>query len=339
MCRASLDPAGAAAARGVRGVERLDHDALVAVGERVAEERRGLRCRAAHQPRHPEPLRHDPGQRGEPFLARPVDQVLAVQVDDVEHERGQAGVPLPGAPGGPGCRHLKRMRPPILAQRDHLAVQHRVAHRQPGQGAGDLRQPVGDLVERAGEQAHGPIADVRLDPDTVHLPLHRRRADPGQGVLDRRSAGGEHRPDRPPDLQAELPEPRAALSQSGLRDRPHGSGQHQGPAHRGAGNLGGARDRLGHRTFQRTLMQLARQQPEQERLLMYGRPAEERVHQLLAGRHRALAGSVPIAVNAASTSVSISVGISAGGAPPGAWPSPPRSGAAAVPRTGKPPQS
>ena len=59
------------------------------------------------------------------------------------------------------------------------------ASSDPGQRRGDLRHPVGDLIQRACEQPGPPAGDVHLDADAVHLPFHRRRADPRQGVSDR----------------------------------------------------------------------------------------------------------------------------------------------------------
>jgi hypothetical protein len=63
---------------------------------------------------------------------------------------------------------------------------------------------------------------VRLDADAVELPFHGGfRADPGEGIGDRRLAGGQHRLQRLADPQAERGQFGAAAAQR----RPRGPRQ------------------------------------------------------------------------------------------------------------------
>ena len=118
--------------------------------------------------------------------------------------------------GGAGRGVLERQRPAVLAQRDQLAVQHRRPDRQLAQRRDHLGQPAGDVVQGPGEQADLPLGQVGLDPDPVELPLHRGlatgpAADLGQGLVDARRAGREHRPHRaarPPGRRRPAPRSR-----------------------------------------------------------------------------------------------------------------------------------
>ena len=91
MDRLDLAPGGAAPARFVRCVEGLDHDALVAGGQRLRGERGPRLLVGVQQPRYEQPgrghLRHGPV----PLAQRPREQVLPVQVEHVEQLQGQGG--------------------------------------------------------------------------------------------------------------------------------------------------------------------------------------------------------------------------------------------------------
>ena len=153
--RLDLDPPGAAAAGRVRGGERLDHDALVAVRQGVLEERRGLVGRGGDQAGHEQLGRHRAGQGGVPLPVFGVDQVGALQVQGVEQEQRQRDRRAPRGvqAGGAGRGVLERQRPPVLAQRDQLAVQDRARDRELGQDRHHLGEPGRDVVEGPGEQA------------------------------------------------------------------------------------------------------------------------------------------------------------------------------------------
>ncbi len=124
-----------------------------------------------------------------------------------------------GAGRRAGGGHLERLRPAVVAQRDGLAVEHDAAAGEPARDVDELRHPLGDVVERAGEDAHVVAVAVHLHADAVELPLDRRRGDPGERVGDVDRGGGEHRRERPADLSRNAarpsrPEPSAATATS-----------------------------------------------------------------------------------------------------------------------------
>jgi hypothetical protein len=197
--RLDLDPARAAPPGRVGGGQRLGHHALMPPRDRVAEERVRLVRVTGHQPRHQHLGRNDAGQRRAPLHVRQVDQVGPVQVQHVEQkdrQRHHRGAGRSGLAGRPRGRVLEGVRPPVRPQRDQLPVEYRRPHRQRRQRGDDLGQPRGDVVERPREQPDGPVlaapsapvattrsvpvitlrptGNVRLYPDTVQLPLHRR---------------------------------------------------------------------------------------------------------------------------------------------------------------------
>ena len=74
-------------------------------------------------------------ERRESLAGRTVEHVLAVQVEQVEEERRERNaVPqrLHPAPAAEAAhRHLERVRPALLVERDHLAVEDRSLEREP----------------------------------------------------------------------------------------------------------------------------------------------------------------------------------------------------------------
>lgn len=315
-----IQPA-AAPSGGVGGAERLDQHALVAPLDRVGEESGGPLGARGDDPRHPQPLGDGPGQRRVPFGAGRVEQVGAVEVQDVEQEHRQRHRPRApgaarraplarralfgaraGAGRGAGRGHLERLRAAVRTERDQLAVEDRVADRQPAQHLDHLGQPAGDVVERAGEDLDRALTGTALTPpdmdlraDAVELPFDRDLApvsvaELGERLADRWRGGGEHRLDRAAHLEGERVEGRGAAGERGGGDRAEGAAQHRRTAHPRGGNRGGRRDRLGHHAVERALAQLAGEQPDQEPLLGGGRPAEQGGHQLAPPRDRALAG-------------------------------------------------
>ena len=120
---------------------------------------------------------------------------------------------------------------------------------------------------------------VHLDADAVELAVDRDRGAVGARLGHRLGhlggAGGEHRPDRPSGLQAELLERGHATGQCGRGDGQRGAGEHRRAAHGGGGDVGGQGDRLQHQAVERALPQLAGHQPAQVGLLVGGGPAEE----------------------------------------------------------------
>ena len=68
-------------------------------------------------------------------------------------------------------------------------------------GRRDLGDPVGNVVQRPGEDAYLVSLPVNLDADAVDLPLDGCRADPCHGRRNRRCRTREHGLDRTADLQ------------------------------------------------------------------------------------------------------------------------------------------
>ena len=116
--RLDLDPGGAAAAGVVRRREVLDHDPLVAGPQAVVEERlRGGEV-VGDQPGDPVGLRHQPLEGGQPVGAGSVEQVDAVEVQQVEEVRrdgdarrsGRCGTRSPGTGGADRSRRARAPR-------------------------------------------------------------------------------------------------------------------------------------------------------------------------------------------------------------------------------------
>ena len=82
-----LDPAGAAPAGLVGRARGLDHDALVPSGQRVVEELPCRRRLGGDDARHPRAGGHERLDRGQALARGEVEEVAAVQMQDVEEER------------------------------------------------------------------------------------------------------------------------------------------------------------------------------------------------------------------------------------------------------------
>jgi hypothetical protein len=127
----------------------------MAPGHGVLEELRGLVLIGGDQARHEHRGRYDGRERGVAFGVGPVEQVGAVEVQHVEQEDTQrhlGGVLLSGTErvdlaGRARCGVLEGVGAAVGAQRDQLAVEHGVAHGEPGERRHHLGQPVGDVVE------------------------------------------------------------------------------------------------------------------------------------------------------------------------------------------------
>ena len=197
--RLDLAPRLAAPPRRVHRGGVLDDDALVARGDRLVEHALGLAGVAGEDARDPVG-RRDLLQPSDPLVQRRVQEILAVDVQDVEQERDD---PLRrGAAVDLGDRVLKRSGA-LSVHPDGLAVQHRLADRQPADRGDDPGQGLGDLVEVAGVDADLVAAAVDLDADPVELELHRRALEPVQRLGHVRAGGGQHREDRPEDLESD----------------------------------------------------------------------------------------------------------------------------------------
>ncbi len=277
MDRLDLEPRRAAPPGRVRRVERLHDDALVPGGDRGVERGlRGVRVLGDHAA-DPVRLRDDALERRAALGQRRVEQVLAVDVQDVEEQRGErdaAALARAEARGG----DLEGLRPPVVAERDRLAVEHDRAGRQRAGELDHLRQPRGDVVERARVDRDVVAVAVDLDPRAVELPVDGGRRDLLQRGGDVRGGAGEHRRERAHDLERDRVEAGAAVGQRDRRHRGEVAVQHQRAAQRGRRDARGLRHRLRHHPGERALAQVAAEQPDQERALLRGRPREQVVH-------------------------------------------------------------
>ena len=140
-------------------------------------------------------LRDERVERVEALVAGGVEQVAAVDVQQVEEVGGDrdAGV-LGGAAGGV----LEGHRAPVVGEGERLAVEDEALGRQRAGDLDHLGEPRGDVVEAAGHDEHLVAVAVHLDADAVELGvdgdlgLAVGREAPHRGS-DVGRAGGEHR--------------------------------------------------------------------------------------------------------------------------------------------------
>src|SRR5947199_210203 len=184
--------------------------------------------------RHDEP-RHGPAQRREALAGRPVQEVLAVEMEDVEEERGQgklaaqAGDVELAAEAAHG--DLERQRRAVRPQRDDLAVEDELARRQGLDGLDQLGHGRGDVVPPAREDADLLPGLVDLDAGAVQLQLEGGLAEPLQGLGDVPRRRGEHGLEGAQQLEAETVEPGPPLDEHGPRHGRQLAGEHERPAH------------------------------------------------------------------------------------------------------------
>ena len=125
--RLDLDPARPAAAGLVGRVERLDHDALVARGEQPSPKNASASSASAVSSRGTTVLggHQAPRARRARSLAGSVEQVAAVEVQDVEEVRRHRSRRRPRRrPSSARRGLLERPRPPVVVEQQRLAVEH-----------------------------------------------------------------------------------------------------------------------------------------------------------------------------------------------------------------------
>ena len=187
-------------------------------------------------------------------------------------------------------RHLKRLRSSVVTERDRLSVEHDCRDVQRAKRSDDLRHPLGDVGEVAGEHTHVVVDTVGLDTRAVELPFDVRstqlleRADHVLGSLC------QHRRDRPQRRQPEASQTLDALAHGDRRDRRHVAGEHRRTPHGRRRNVGGLRDRLDHHALERSLTKLSEEEPDEEALLGLGRAREQRLELASPSCLRARAG-------------------------------------------------
>ena len=114
-----------------------------------------------------------------------------------------------------------------------------------------------------------------LDAGAVELQLEGGLAEPVERLGDVAGRLREHRLERLEELEMEAREPRAPLGEDGPRHLRELARQHERPAHLVRRHPGGGGERLGHEPGERSLAELAEDQPHQEILLLAGRADEE----------------------------------------------------------------
>jgi hypothetical protein len=222
----------------------------------------------------------DPLEGRPPLALRAREEVLALEVQHVEEERGEGEVrqePLHvELPPEPAHRHLERLRRPVGPERDRLAVEHERRRRRRPRERHHLRDGGRHLPERSREDPDPVAVPVHLHPRAVELPLEGGLAERREGLRRIRRALGEHRRDRLADPEPEPREPRRALAERGHRDRREGAGEHRGAPDLGGGERRCPRDRLDEHALERALAELAQDEPGEEVPLLRARAGEER---------------------------------------------------------------
>ena len=268
-----LDPARAAAAGRVGRADRLDDDALLAGGERVARDALGDVGIGRHLAGDAM-LAGDALELAHARRQRFVEQVATVDVQHVEEPRMQQRLARRlGAE--PRHRLLERPRPAVFIERERLAVEDHVAHRHPSHHLDDLGKSVGDVGEVAREHPHVVAGAVHLDARAVELVfdgcLARRRDRVGRA----RGGGREHRQHRATDHEPDVVE----LGRGAREREPGGlaevARQHRRATHHVAGPVGGTCDGVGEHALERPGAHVAEQCPTDEALLALGGPRRE----------------------------------------------------------------
>ena len=229
-----LEPTRAAPARFVRRRPRLRHDSLVPAQERIVEKRLRSVNVVGHETRDGELARQVRFESLESLLCRPVEQVVTVDVKTVEEECGE----WPRGLHRWSClrpesahRHLERLGSSVVTECDRLAVEHDRRDIERAKRSDDLRHPLGDVGEVAGEYTHVVVHTVCLDTRAVELPL-----DSGTTQLLERAGhvlGGlsQHGRDRPQRRQPEASQAVDALAHGDRRDRRQVAGEHRRTPH------------------------------------------------------------------------------------------------------------
>ena len=143
------------------------------------------------------------------LAGRPVEQVDAVEMQQVEDEHRQRLAARAAAmstlrPNRDAVTWNRCGRP---SGRSAIASASaiRSRHRQRQRRLDHLRQPFGDVVEAAGVDRHRVAGAVDLHPCAVELGLENRcAAEAFEGLADTGRGLGQHRADRPADLEGEL---------------------------------------------------------------------------------------------------------------------------------------
>ena len=237
-------------------------------GQRHLQEPLGRLRIGGDQPVDPLIGRHDRVEGRQPVAGGFVEQIDAVEVQDVEEEHRQRLLRPRGRPPEPRRGDLEPVRAPVGAQRDRFAVGDQVFHRERERRLHDLGQPCGDVVEAAGVDRHVVAGAVDLYPGPVQLGLENAlAAESFECIGDSGGGLGQHRSDGLPDPQGELRQRCLSAGQRGCGDGGQVAAQHRGAADGRGRYAGGLGDGVGHHPGESALPQFAAEQTAQERLL------------------------------------------------------------------------
>ena len=155
---------------------------------------------------------------------------------------------------------------------ERLAVQHGLPDRKAPHRLGDAGQRVRDLVQVPRVDAHLVVAAVGLDADAVELPLDQRKLVARHGVAHALGRGGEHREDRPEELESDLAQPFLTRRHGDLGRPGEVTREHQGPPRHLEWDFGRLRHRVRHHPGEGALAKLAGEEPLDEPRLVGRRP-------------------------------------------------------------------
>ena len=157
-------------------------------------------------------------QRVEADVQRLVEQVAAVEVEQVEEERAEQHALVGRVAAEAAHRVLERARPAVVVQGQGLPVEDGGAARQGPHALDELGDAVGDLAQGARPHPDVVAVAVHLDAGAVELVLDGDvGAEVGQRGVQRGAGAGEHGPHRPADLE---PHRVQRLDAAGQRERP-----------------------------------------------------------------------------------------------------------------------
>ena len=273
------------------------------------------------------------GQRVEPDVQRLVEQVAAVEVQQVEEERAEQHAGVRRVTAEAAHRVLERARPAVVVQGEGLAVEDGGVARQRPHPLDELGHAVGHLAQRAGPHPDVVAVPVHLDAGAVELELHGHvGAEVGERGVQRGAGAGQHRAHRPADLQPHGVERLDPAGQRRRRRLGQPAGEHERPADGGGRDVGRGGDGVQHDALERALAQLAGEQADEELLLVGGGGRQQARSSSASRRAAEPAPAVPASsVSAASTAATVSDGAPAGspghprqGAPADAEPALPR---------------
>ena len=265
-----LQPALSPPAGRVGRIQGLRHHPLVPVRQRLFQESFALQGVRDNGVGDQSSRRDQSRQRGETPPLGFVQQVGAVQIQQVEPERRQrqfraqavhVQLAAEAAHGG-----LKRPRAAVGMQADHLAVQYQVAARQRPHGFHHFRDRQRHIVEAAREYGHSVARPVDLNPCAIQFVFERCLAQFGQSAGYILGGLGQHGLEGAKQADIVLGEPSFPIFEQWAGDGRNAASQHGCAADTFQRDARGAGHGFQHDSFQSPLAQFARQQAREELL-------------------------------------------------------------------------